>query len=86
MSTEEQDDLLAEDDLDHLADAEVLMTELLKDSQQGPLKKAVSSMLTTAEEGVGELRSLYEKKPYYGLFLAGCIGLALGLAVSRKSE
>jgi ElaB/YqjD/DUF883 family membrane-anchored ribosome-binding protein len=86
MSTEDQNELLLDDDVDHLADAEVLMTELLRDSQQGALKKAVNSVLSTAEDGVGELRSLYERKPYYGLLLAGCIGLAVGLVVSHKSE
>lgn len=77
---------MLDDEMDHLADAEVLVTELLRDSQQGALKKAVNSVLTTAEDSVGELRSLYERKPYYGLLLAGCIGLAVGLVVSRKSE
>jgi len=85
MSTEDKSELL-DHDIDHLADAEVLVTELLKDSRRGTIKKAVDSVLTTAEEGVGELRHLYERKPYHGLFLAGCIGLALGLLFTRKSD
>ena len=86
MSTQDHQELSLDDEMDHLADAEVLMTELLRGSQEGGLKKAVNSVLNTAEEGVGELRSLYERKPYYGILLAGCIGLAVGLVVSRKSD
>lgn len=86
MSKKDEDEFSGDDAMDHLADAEVLMSELLRDSQQGALKKAMNSVLSTAEEGVGELKSLYDRKPYHGLLLAGCLGLALGLIVSRRSD
>jgi|GEM_PF-5077388 len=86
MSKKDQHERLLDEDMDHQADAEVLLTELLRDSQQGPLKKVVASVLSTAGEGVSELRHLYERRPYGGLLIAGCVGLALGLVVSRKSS
>jgi ElaB/YqjD/DUF883 family membrane-anchored ribosome-binding protein len=68
----------------HMADAEVVVSEVLQCNRNGALKRAVGAVIDTTNQGVDDIKRLYRQEPYIGLLLAGAIGLTVGLLITKR--
>ncbi len=77
---------LEEEIEDNLADAEVLIREVMGQADVGNVRELLNRVGATAGESVGRFKAFYQEKPYWALLAAGAAGMLAGYLLTRGGE
>jgi hypothetical protein len=80
--------LFLEDEIeDNLADAEVLIREVLtQGGDPGKIRDLLSRVGASAGESVGRFKAFYKDRPYWTLLAAGAAGMLAGYLLTRGGD